>query len=140
MGELMNEKNKGICIFIIITVVFFCSGFFSGYYFGNRSTVREIGQSDNEFREQLEVKQRRIDELEAERNYFRDMVSDACGNIIGTVDRISGYNNDALQTAGDIRTTAGLIREAVKELENSELYFRELATRLSGSEYRTGNK
>jgi hypothetical protein len=130
----MNEKNY---IFIVAGISLLCIGFCSGYYFGNRSTVRETGQSNNEFREQLEIKQRRINELEAERNYFGDMVSDACRDIIGTVDRVSGYNNDALKQAGDIRTTAGLIREAVKELEASRLYFRELANRFSSSEYRT---
>jgi hypothetical protein len=135
---VMNEAHKGICIFIVAVIVFLCVGFGAGYYFGNRSTVRETGQSDNEFREQLEVKQARIDELEAERNYFGTLVSDACRDIGGTVDRVSRYNNDALTTAGDIRATAGLIREAVKELEASELYFRKLANRLSGGEYRSG--
>jgi chromosome segregation ATPase len=133
----MNEKNY---IFIVIIIVLVIAGFCTGYYFGNRSTVRETGQSDNEFRAELEVKQRRIDELEAERNYFRNMVSDACRDIGGIIDRISGHDNDALQTAGDIRATAGLIQEAVKKLENSELYFRELANRLSGGEYHSRNE
>jgi hypothetical protein len=133
----MNEKNY---IFIVVIIVLVIAGFCSGYYLGNRSVVRSVGQPDNEARAELEAKQRRIDELEAERNYFGDLVFDAIGSIIGTVDRISGYNNDDLQTIGDIRATAGLIREAVKELENSKLYFRELANRLSGGEYHTGNE
>jgi flagellar basal body-associated protein FliL len=31
----MNETNKGICIFIVVIILFVCAGFGAGYWFGS---------------------------------------------------------------------------------------------------------
>jgi hypothetical protein len=138
----MDEKAYIIpnIIFFLLIIVFISFSFGAGYYYGNRSAIREVGQPNDEFRKQLEDKQRRIDELEIRLSSIRNMVSDVSGSICGTVDRISGQIDFALNQSSDIGTTVRLIREAVKELEASELYYRELANRLSGSEYHSGSE
>jgi len=122
----MNEKTY-FCLIAVLFVFFFFAGFGTGYRFRSRPDVQPAGPTDNEFGKQLVDKQRRIDELETRLGDLRGLVSDGFTNISGTVERVSGQIDVALQQSGDIRATIGLIREAVKELENSERYFRGLA-------------
>jgi len=134
---MMNEKNH-IVLIIALFAIAVSASFGAGYWL--RSTVQQAGQSDNEFRAELEAKQGRINELEARLGDLGNLVSDGFGNVIGTVGRVQGYVDLALEQSGDIRTTVNLIREAVKELENSERYFRELASRLSDSQRNSGGE
>ena len=122
----MNEKNN-LCLIIALFVITMFASFGAGYWFGSRPVVQSAGTTGDEFGKQLEDKQKRIDELEAELDDLGGLVSDGFRNVIGIVDRVSGQIDAVLQQGGDIRATVGLIREAVKELENSERYFRGLA-------------
>ena len=122
----MNEKSS-FWITIALLIFAMSASFGAGYWFGARSTVQPAGPADYEFGKQLEDKQRTIDRLEAELDDLGGLVSDGFRNVIGIVDRVSGQIDAVLQQGGDIRATVGLIREAVKELENSERYFRGLA-------------
>jgi ABC-type transporter Mla subunit MlaD len=135
----MNESKKNN-IFCIVIVLFFLFSFSTGYYVGHRLSIQQTGQSDNEFRDQLADKQRRIDELETRLNEFRGMVSDGFRNVSGAIDRISEQVDIATKQAGDIRATANSLREAVKILENSRDYFRELSISLFGGEHDTGSE
>ena len=135
----MNEKNT-ICLIIALFFVIMCAGFCAGYWFRSRTDVRPAGPTDNEFRAESEAKQRRIDELEAQLGDFRNLVSDGFRDIGGIVERISGEIDSAARETGDIRKTVGLIREAVKELENSERYFRGLADSIPGGERHSGGE
>jgi hypothetical protein len=132
-GGCMNEKKL---VIVCVVGLFFiaAASFGTGYYAGHRLSVRQAGQADNEFREQLEIKQARIRELEARLADVGIMVSDAFGNVSGVVDGVQRRIDNALQEAGGIRETVGIIRDAVKDLEDGKRYFRELAARLSGGE------
>jgi len=135
----MNEKNH-IGLIIALFAIAMSASFGAGYWFCHRANAGQAGSADNEFRAESEVKQRRIDELEARYNDLRSLVSDGVRDIGGTVERVSGYVDLALQQSSDIRATVSLIREAVKELENSERYFRELAVRLSDGKHNSGSE
>jgi hypothetical protein len=138
----MNEKAVVIPHFMVFLFLFAfsCAAFGAGYYVCYRTTVQPAGQSDDEFGKQLADKQRRIDELETRLGDIGSMVSDGFGNVSRTVGRISGQIDYALNEAGDVRTTISLLREAVKELEKSELYYRRLADRVSGNEHNSGSE
>jgi chromosome segregation ATPase len=126
------SRNFTIFIFCICAALL-C--FWSGYYVRYRSAIRQAGQSDNEFRTQLENKQRRIDELEARLGELGDLVSDGFANVSGTVERISVQVDDAIKQTGDIRATVRVLRETAKELETSRDYFRRLSGRVDNIKY-----
>jgi hypothetical protein len=132
IGGCMNEKVNFYIVVILVIVAVAFGG--AGYYAGYRLSVRQAGQSDNEIREQLEIKQARIDELETRLADVGIVVSDVVGDISGAVGRISGHIDIAVESSGDIRITTRELREAVKILEDGKRYFRELAARLSGGE------
>jgi len=133
----MNEK-KIIGITVIVMLCVIIASFGAGYAVGYRRTVQQIGQSDNEFRAELESEQRRVAELEAELVVIRSMVSNAFVGIGGAITRAEGRIEYAINEVDDIRETVGIIRAAVKDMENSLRYFRELVARLSNSEHNTG--
>jgi len=133
----MNDK-KTIVVFIVIFIIVTAMSFGAGCIFGYGFSVRQDRRADNEFREQLENKQREINELEIRLSGVTDVVRNVSRDIGGIVDGISEQIDIAVQQGGDIRATFNEIRKAVKELENRERYYRELANRLSNSERDTG--
>jgi len=132
----MNDK-KIIVIFAISLLVISALSFGAGCIFGYRYSVRQDRRADNEFREQLADKQKQIDRLEAELINIGDVVRNVNTDISRTVDGISEQIDFAIQQGGDIRAAFSEIRKAVKELENRERYYRELAYRLPDMEHNT---
>jgi len=139
IGGSTYEEATNRCVIVIVLCVIIAS-FVTGYIIGNRNgqSVRQTGQPDSEFRAELESKQRRIDELEAELIVLRDLVSNAFGYLSGAIEGAERRIEYALGEVGDIRETIGIIRAAVKDLENSLRYYREFVARFNNDECDTG--
>lgn len=132
--------NEEFSFYFIVAFAACLIGLFAGYFFGNRSAVRQAGLAADAARVESEAQQRRIDQLEARLGYFGELVRDGFGSVRGTVDRVSREIDDAITTTSDIRATVRQIREAVKGLDDIRAISNRSIDSVNSSERATGSE